>query len=551
MRSASGPSPLAPSIAASTSAARGTFGSRRARRGANDPSGTRAAPSACRRNERIAASLRAIVAGASLRRSRPSSAAYSESTRASTPFERRLARVEPRDERLEVEPVRAARRVREGRRSQEALEGVHAGCIRRGARIACPWTTGRSSANGLRGSPSSTARTCSRVRWSTSNAEYGQHELARTIAAHAYRRGARFVDVWYFDPFVKRARIEHADDESLDYVPPWYGQRALGLGELHGAHISIAGATQPGLLDDLDPARVGRDLLPRVKENFGVINDKTTNWLVMPGPTEGWARQVYPDADDPLARLWEEISYVTRLDADDPVAAWRERFAQTGDVGRRLSELELDAVHFEGPGTDLTVGLLPTSNWRNATETTVDGLGLRREPAVGGAHEHARPGASRGRRPLDAAARAERRDADRGHPRPLRGRSCRRGRRGRRRRGAAGAHLGRRRSARLGEVALVDREGRIGPLGTVFYNTLLDENAASHLALGGAYESLVGEEDVERINRSELHLDFMIGSDEVVGHRHHARTAHACRSCATATGRSSALSDPASRSASA
>ena len=68
---------------------------------------------------------------------------------------------------------------------------------------------------------------------------------------------------------------------------------------------------------------------------------------------------------------------------------------------------------------------------------------------------------------------------------------------------------------RLGEVALVDREGRIGPLGTVFYNTLLDENAASHLALGGAYETLVGKEDVERINRSELHLDFMIGSDEV------------------------------------
>ena len=88
-------------------------------------------------------------------------------------------------------------------------------------------------------------------------------------------------------------------------------QRALGLGELHGAHISIAGATHPGLLDDLDPTRVGRDLLPRVKENFGVINDKTTNWLVVPGPTEGWARQVYPDDDDPLAQLWEEIAFVT------------------------------------------------------------------------------------------------------------------------------------------------------------------------------------------------------------------------------------------------
>ena len=347
------------------------------------------------------------------------------------------------------------------------------------------------------------------------NAEYGQHELARTIAAHAYRRGARFVDVWYFDPFVKRARIEHADEKTLDYVPPWYGQRALGLGELHGAHVSIAGAAHPGLLNELDAARVGRDLLPRVKENFGVINDQTTNWLVMPGPTEGWARQVYPDADDALARLWEEIAFVTRLDADDPVAAWRERFAQTGEVGQRLTELRLDAVHFEGPGTDLTVGLLPTSIWENATETTVDGLdfvaNLPSEELTSTPDPERTEGVVRSTRPLVLndgtlidgirvrfeSGRAVEVDADVGGE-ALQGRTS--------------VDEGAR---RLGEVALVDREGRIGPLGTVFFNTLLDENAASHLALGGAYESLVGAEDVEKINRSELHLDFMIGSDEV------------------------------------
>jgi aminopeptidase len=347
------------------------------------------------------------------------------------------------------------------------------------------------------------------------SAEYGQHELARTIAAHAYRRGAKFVDVWYFDPFVKRARIEHADESTLDYVPPWYAQRALGLGELHGAHVSIAGATHPGLLNDLDPARVGRDLLPRVKENFRVINDNTTNWLVMPGPTAGWARQVYPDADDPLARLWDDIAFVTRLDAEDPVAAWRERFRQTGDVGRRLMVLRLDSVHFEGPGTDLTVGLLPTSIWENATETTVDGLdfvaNLPSEELTSTPDPERTEGVVRSTRPLVLSdgtliegitvrfegGRAVEVDADVGGE-ALRGRTS--------------VDEGAR---RLGEVALVDREGRIGPLGTVFYNTLLDENAASHLALGGAYESLVGEEDRERINRSELHLDFMIGSDEV------------------------------------
>jgi aminopeptidase len=269
------------------------------------------------------------------------------------------------------------------------------------------------------------------------------------------------------------------------------------------------------LLDDLDPARLGRDLLPRVKENFGVINDKTTNWLVMPGPTEGWAQQVYADADDPLGRLWEEIAFVTRLDAEDPVAAWRERFAQTGEVGRRLTELRLDAVHFDGPGTDLTVGLLPTSIWENATETTVDGLdfvaNLPSEELTSTPDPARTEGVVRSTRPLVLSdgtmiegitvrfegGRAVEVDADVGGE-ALRGRTS--------------VDEGAR---RLGEVALVDREGRIGPLGTVFYNTLLDENAASHLALGGAYESLVGKEDVERINRSELHLDFMIGSDEV------------------------------------
>jgi aminopeptidase len=347
------------------------------------------------------------------------------------------------------------------------------------------------------------------------NAEYGQHELARAIAAHAYRRGARFVDVWYFDPHVKRARIQHADESTLDYVPPWYGQRAVGLGELRGSHISIAGAVHPGLLNDLDPARIGRDLLPRVKENFQIINEATTNWLVVPGPVEGWGRQVYPDADDPLARLWEEIAYVTRLDAEDPVAAWRERFAQTGEVGRRLTELRLDAVHFEGPGTDLTVGLLPTSIWENAKDTTADGFdfvaNLPSEELTSTPDPKRTEGVVRSTRPLVLndgtliegirvrfeGGRAVEVDADVGGE-ALQGRTS----------VDAGAR-------RLGEVALVDREGRIGPLGTVFYNTLLDENAASHLALGGAYESLVGEEDVERINRSELHLDFMIGSDEV------------------------------------
>ena len=347
------------------------------------------------------------------------------------------------------------------------------------------------------------------------NCDYGQHGLARAVARHAYRRGARFVDVQYFDPHLKRARIEHAAEETLDYVPPWYGQRVLEVDELAGARISLSGSTSPGLLDDLDPRRLSRDLLPRVKESFEVINRGRVNWLVLPGPTEGWARQVFPDDPEPLARLWEQIAHVCRLDESDPVEAWRERFAVTAGVGERLTALRLDAVHFEGPGTDLTVGLFPSSLWENARDRTKRGVefvaNLPSEELTATPDPARTEGVVRSTRPLVLSdgtlidgievrfeeGRAVSVEAETGGD-ALQGRTSM----------DEGAR-------RLGEVALVDREGRIGPLGTVFYDTLIDENAASHLAFGGAYESLVGEEDVGKINRSGLHLDFMIGSDEV------------------------------------
>ena len=347
------------------------------------------------------------------------------------------------------------------------------------------------------------------------NCDYGQHEMARAVARHAYTRGARFVDVHYFDPHLKRARIEHAAEETLGYVPPWYGQRVLAVDELAGARISLSGSTSPGLLDDLDPRRLSRDLLPRVKESFEVINRGRVNWLVVPGPTEGWARQVFPDDPEPLARLWEQIAHVCRLDEPDPVDAWRERFAVTAGVGERLTKLRLDAVHFEGPGTDLTVGLLPSSIWKNARDRTKAGVefvaNLPSEELTATPDPARTDGVVRSTRPLVLSdgtlidgievrfegGRAVSVEAETGGD-ALQGRTS----------VDAGAR-------RLGEVALVDRDGRIGPLRTVFYDTLIDENAASHLAFGGAYESLVGEEDVPRINRSELHLDFMIGSDEV------------------------------------
>lgn len=347
-------------------------------------------------------------------------------------------------------------------------------------------------------------------------AEPGKEPLARAVAAAAYAAGAKFVDVAYFDLHVKRARIEHAPEDTLDYVPPWYGERLMQISELRGARIGLTGPVAPGLLDDLDPQRVAKDQLPILKETIEVVNARTTNWCAAPCPTPAWAGLVFPDLEPEAAlnRLWDEILHVCRLDEADPVAAWRQRADTLVGVAERLTEHRFDAVRFVGPGTDLTVGLLPSSSWIAARFETVDGLvhmpNLPSEeifttpdPArVDGHVTSTKPlvvagNIIRGLQVTFAGGVATQIDADEGAD-VMRGIT-------RRDEGAA----------RLGEVALVDGEGRIGPLGTVFYDTLLDENAASHIALGSAYAMCVGDEDADAINTSLIHIDFMIGSPEV------------------------------------
>jgi aminopeptidase len=347
--------------------------------------------------------------------------------------------------------------------------------------------------------------------------DVGHEALTRALATSAYRHGARFVDVEYFDPYVKRSRIEHANPETLDFVPSWYGERILDLGDQRCARILTTGTVAPGLFDDLDPARAGRDMLPRVKESGKVVSDRTTNWCIVPFPTAAWARQVHPELaeDDALERLWDEIAHVCRLDEDDPVAAWRERIAATASASERLNERRFDALHFEGPGTDLTIGLLPTSHWANALFETVDGVvhlaNLPTEEVFTSPDPQRAEGFVTATKPLvfsDGAevdglrvrfegGRAVELEADRG---------------GENLRSRCATDDG---GTRLGEVALVDGAGRIGPLGTIFQNTLLDENAASHIALGDGFEFAVGEEDRPRVNQSAVHYDFMIGSPDV------------------------------------
>jgi aminopeptidase len=343
----------------------------------------------------------------------------------------------------------------------------------------------------------------------------GAKELVRAIAERAYGRGARFVDPWYFDPYVKRARLEHAAEDTLSFIPPWYEERLLQLSESHGARISLNPAVPPGILDGVDPARAGKDALPNVKSTFTVINSRQTNWVVVPGPTVEWARAVHPDAGDgALDLLWEEVLHVCRLDEPDPVAAWNQRFDELERARDRLTELRFDSLHFEGDGTDLTVGLLPGSLWMSARTETVDGIvhapNIPTEETSTAPDPMRVDGVVRSTKPLDLngtivrglrvrfeGGRAVAIEADENAD-ALRERCAM----------DEGA-------ARLGEVALVDRESRIGELGTVFGATLLDENAASHLAFGNAYAVSAEEAYRDRINRSAIHVDFMIGGNDV------------------------------------
>jgi aminopeptidase len=349
------------------------------------------------------------------------------------------------------------------------------------------------------------------------SSEPGKEAMSRAVAEAAYAAGAKFVDLSVFDVYFKRARALHAERDTLSFVPPWLGERMLALGEQRAARVSLAGPVAPHALDDVDPELISLDRLPRVPEAMKILNDATTNWTIVPCPTPAWASLVHPRLEPPAAleRLWSEIAHVTRLDEPDPVQAWESRMRELLRVSAVLDDLKLDRVHFEGPGTDLSIGLLPSSTWLAAEFRTADGI--KHHPNLPTEEVFTTPDPERvegevtstkplftsgttvtGLKVRFAGGRAVGVDAEQGVEVI---------------RGMIAADEG---AARLGEVALVDREGRIGPLGTVFYDTLLDENAASHIALGQGYVAGVRDPaDKDRTNTSVIHTDFMIGSNDV------------------------------------
>jgi aminopeptidase len=343
--------------------------------------------------------------------------------------------------------------------------------------------------------------------------------FARAVAEEAYAAGARFVDVGYRDEHVRRSHIVHAPEEDLGWSPPWQVQRLRALGEAGGALLGISGSPEPEILADLDGGRVSRARMRELAEASLELTDGRCNWSIVAFPNEGWATTVFGEPD--VERLWQAVATAVRLDEPDPIVAWREHIAALDGRARALNERRFDALRYRGPGTELTVGLHRESVWQAALD---ESNGISHVANMPTEEVFTTPDARR----VDGTVRST-------YPLQLQG-TVVRGLEVRFEGGRAvevhadeGEELMRAHAAaddgasRLGEVALVDRSSRVGGTGLVFYDTLFDENAASHIALGAALVKTVEgagelgpeERHARGINFSSIHTDFMIGSPEV------------------------------------
>lgn len=352
-------------------------------------------------------------------------------------------------------------------------------------------------------------------------------QLARLIAKHAYQNRSPFVTMLWDDGESTRIRYQYASRDSFAEYSPGLVESIKVAVERGDALLSIM-AQDPDLLKGLDQefiAQAAKSAAERTQDYSIRIARNDINWLGMGMAVPSWAARVFPDAapEEQVDKLWDAIFSVCRMHEADPVAAWQKHIAELDARRHYLTAKAYETLHYTGPGTDLHVALLRGHQWIGGGETTST-TGIRFMPNIPteeiftaphklGTHGHVttiKPLAVRGV-VIDKFTLT----FDKGSVVKVEASNDQE---------VLETILGTDEGARrLGEVALVPHSSPISQSGLIFFNTLFDENAASHLALGRAYpNNLQGsakmspEELSERgVNDSLMHVDFMIGSDEI------------------------------------
>lgn len=343
--------------------------------------------------------------------------------------------------------------------------------------------------------------------------------LVRALTAEAYLAGARMVNVKWWDPELKRLRVEHGPADQLAFIPDWFERFVDECAERRGAFVHILGTPDPDVYAGLDPELLGRDLMPVTSNYMEMVGSGDIRWTAIFGPTAGLARRML--GTDDVERLWAEVGPILRLGGADPAAAWADHIDVLSGRAASLDGHGFRDVHFHGPGTDLRVGMMPGAIWTSAgTET--DGrawiANLPSEEVFSAPDRHRVEGTVKMTWPIpltngplvDGATltfgdgRVVKADAET-NVEELRARLAK--------------DQG---SDRLGEIALVDSEGPIFKAGRVFGDIILDENAACHIALGQAYAFTApglpddrAAREERGFNVSDVHQDMMIGGPEV------------------------------------